>query len=491
MPLTTPLAACSRTYGRTLIVLGHGSHLNADSASAVRLHAAAVRGLGLFDQVLEGYWKDEPSLRRLLLLAQFEDVTVVPLFVSQGYFTGQVIPRELGLTEPQQGFTVRYTPPYGVHPAMPAVILARVREVLGEWSASDTALVVLGHGTGRDRQSAEAIEAAALALREGGAFGGLFSDVLALYLDQDPQVSGWPTLTRAPNVVIVPFFASEGWHTQETIPEELGLSGPETVLDSDTGTSGTGTRRVYYTRPVGTHPAVTEVIVKLVSEYGALASAAPRSPRWQKAGERLRALAQAEFGVGELAVLALGDGFYRVCHSADRTASGPTASHSTAPNTAAPKLETIPLQELSAYTGRSEAEQQGAAAHRPIRTLRGLRRGWQAVVNTDSLRDALHAVYPGVLEEASAWQDGALPVTPWQATADRQSGIYRRVRRAEAAQVAQAQARVCGGCLRTPLWAGETLSTTFLQGQAQGLPCPEACTLLVSAVRVELEGLAQ
>ncbi|WP_341765366.1 CbiX/SirB N-terminal domain-containing protein [Deinococcus radiodurans] len=82
--------------GRTLILLGHGSHLNADSAAAVRRHARAVRAQGLFDEVLEGSWKEEPSLRQLLRLARFRDVTVVPLFVSEGYFTGTVIPRELG-----------------------------------------------------------------------------------------------------------------------------------------------------------------------------------------------------------------------------------------------------------------------------------------------------------------------------------------------------------------------------------------------------------
>ena len=83
--------------GRSLILLGHGSHLNADSSEAVRGHAAAVRATHLFDEVLEASWKEEPSLREALGLAQFCDVTAVPLFVSEGYFTGTVIPRELGL----------------------------------------------------------------------------------------------------------------------------------------------------------------------------------------------------------------------------------------------------------------------------------------------------------------------------------------------------------------------------------------------------------
>ncbi|MDO4244707.1 MAG: CbiX/SirB N-terminal domain-containing protein, partial [Deinococcus sp.] len=358
--VSTGAAASS---GRTLIVLGHGSHLNADSAQAVRRHAQAVRERGLFGEVLEAYWKEEPSLRQVLRLARFRDVTVVPLFVSEGYFTNGVLPRELGLTwrgplppqgvrEVVQGRQLHYTRPYGIHPAMSDVILARAAEVCPDWTPQDTALVVLGHGTGRDPHSREAIEQAADSLRQGGHF----AEVQALYLDQEPNVSDWPSLTHAPTVIIVPFFASEGWHTLETIPADLGLSGPVTRL---------GGRTVCYSRPVGTHPGVTEVVLRLVEDSAETEDAAARTdlaqihPDWQAAGETLAQAVTSgaeELTVGELHITPLPEGGFDLRHHADQGRAD---------------LRAVPLQDLSAWTGRSDE-----GHHRPIRTGRTLPRGW-------------------------------------------------------------------------------------------------------------------
>lgn len=451
--------------GRTLILLGHGSHLNSDSAQAVRRHAIEARALGLFGEVLEGSWKEEPSLRQLLRLARYRDVTVVPLFVSEGYFTGTVIPRELGLewrgpvppegvSEMVEGRQVHYTRPYGVHPEMSRVILARAAEVCADWNPPETALVVLGHGTGRDAQSQEAIEAAAARLRESGQL----AEVLALYLDQEPQVSDWATLTTAPDVVIVPFFASEGWHTQETIPHDLGLSGTVTEFAS----APHGPRRVFYSRPVGTHPAVTDVVLRLLADSAKQPPTATDAD-WQAAGEALAQAAVTGLSVGELSLTPLADGTFDLRHRDDAGRLD---------------LKVIPPTDLSAHTGRSDA-----GTHRPIRTQRSLPHGWHSVVEAGQLRAALHAVYPAILEEAHLWEAGLLPVIPWPATAARQSGIYASVKRASPAEVARACKQTCSACLRTPLWAGEDLTATFLQGNAGGLPCPEACTLLVAHVR--------
>lgn len=459
--------------GRSLILLGHGSHLNANSSEAVRGHAAAVRATHLFDEVLEASWKEEPSLREVLGLAQFCDVTAVPLFVSEGYFTGTVIPRELGLewrgrvppegvTEVLEGRRVHYTRPYGVHPAMAGVIRARAAEVCPEWSAADTALIVLGHGTGRDAQSQQAIEAAAAALRGTGEF----AEVAALYLDQEPRVERWPELVGAPRVVIVPFFASEGWHTQETIPADLELDGPRTEL-----TVNGGPRTVFYARPVGTHPAVTEVIVSLVA--ACKTAAAPVHPAWAEAGAALTAALEragaAGLRVGEVQITPLEAGGHDLRHVLDAGRRD---------------LQPIALRELGAYTGRT-----AAGEHRPIRTQLNLRRGWRTLASAGEVRRALQAVYPSVLEQAAAAQAGQLQPTPWPDTAGRQSGIYSRVGDAPPETVAQVQAELCSRCARTPLWPtaankpSALLDATFLDESGGLLPCPEACTLLVSAVR--------
>src|SRR6056297_1920072 len=84
---------------QSLVIVAHGSHLNPDSAAPTHTHADTVRETGAFDEVRTGFWKEEPSLREVLRTVEADEVYVVPLFISEGYFTEQVIPRELRLEE--------------------------------------------------------------------------------------------------------------------------------------------------------------------------------------------------------------------------------------------------------------------------------------------------------------------------------------------------------------------------------------------------------
>ena len=64
-----------------------------------------------------------------------ETVCVVPNFISEGYFTRTVIPRELGARRRRVtrradvGQDWVYCPPVGNHPAMTDLLLQRAREV--------------------------------------------------------------------------------------------------------------------------------------------------------------------------------------------------------------------------------------------------------------------------------------------------------------------------------------------------------------------------
>ena len=79
-----------------LVLAGHGSTLNADSAAPICQHADELRRRGIFAQVQEAFWKQEPYLAQVMRGVFAPRVFVVPLFISDGYFTEEVIPRELG-----------------------------------------------------------------------------------------------------------------------------------------------------------------------------------------------------------------------------------------------------------------------------------------------------------------------------------------------------------------------------------------------------------
>src|SRR5204863_1805911 len=100
LPVEIPRALC---HGSTpmlpkthsaLVLAGHGSTLNPDSAQPTHEHADTIRRRGLFAEVVCSFWKEEPSLREVLRMIDSPEVYIVPNFISEGYFTQEVIPRE-------------------------------------------------------------------------------------------------------------------------------------------------------------------------------------------------------------------------------------------------------------------------------------------------------------------------------------------------------------------------------------------------------------
>jgi sirohydrochlorin cobaltochelatase len=243
---------------KALVIVGHGSHLNEDSSLPVYEHAARIREAGEYDEVVECFWKEEPSMRHVLDTVEAEDVCVVPAFISEGYFTQQVIPRELGLTGPvtrKDGKTVRYAGPLGTFEGMADVILERAGDLLEgkEVPPGRRALVLLGHGTDLNKNSGGVIYLNAERTRERD----LYDLVEVGFLDQDPEIGEVVENVEAENVVLIPVFIAEGWHTHETIPEDLSLTGEVTVREDKT---------IYYGAPVGTHPSMAGLIVARARE---------------------------------------------------------------------------------------------------------------------------------------------------------------------------------------------------------------------------------
>lgn len=244
---------------KALVIVGHGSHLNEDSSLPVYEHAGRIRRAGEYDEVVECFWKEEPAMRHVFDTVESDEVYVVPAFISEGYFTQQVIPRELGLEGPvtrRGGKTIRYSGPLGTYEGMAGVILERVEDLMrGKETSGRTALVLLGHGTDLNKSSGGVIYENVERIRERG----IFDLVEAAFLDQDPEVGEVVAGVEAESVILIPVFIADGWHTRETIPEDLGLTGEVTVREG---------RTIFYGAPVGTHPSMANLIVARAREAG-------------------------------------------------------------------------------------------------------------------------------------------------------------------------------------------------------------------------------
>ena len=180
-----------------LLLLGHGSTLNADSSAPTYQHAEEIRRRGDFAEVHVAFWKEDPNFRQALRQTQRRQVYVVPNFISSGYFTEQVIPRELGLTGPvtHLGSRIFYCPPVGLHHDMTEALLRRARQVVASSAegindpARTACLFVCGHGTSLNDNSTKIIHEQVAAIRARG----LYADCQPVLMEQQPFVKDWRT----------------------------------------------------------------------------------------------------------------------------------------------------------------------------------------------------------------------------------------------------------------------------------------------------------
>jgi sirohydrochlorin cobaltochelatase len=264
-----------------LLIVAHGSTVNPDSSAPTLAHAAAIRRRKVFASVECAFWKEEPSLRDAIFLFDPEsirEVFVVPNFISEGYFTQTVVPRELQLngqtTKRLSGQIWKYCEPVGNHPFMTDLLLRRARETAPGTRESETSLLIVAHGTDLNENSAVAAKREAEKIRALGKYAA----ALNVYMEEPPLVSDWRKLTNTRNVVVVPFFISDGLHSYEDIPVLLGI-GDERSTTTSRAARGEIFRRnpyridnrsLFYAPSIGTDPGVADIIIEQVEKSAGL-----------------------------------------------------------------------------------------------------------------------------------------------------------------------------------------------------------------------------
>lgn len=274
-----------------LVLIGHGSTLNAESAAPTCQHADELRRRNVFAQVQEAFWKQEPYIWQVLRGVFAPRVFIVPLFISEGYFTEEVIPRELGFrSRDQEVFprtmqrgsqTLHYCGPVGTHDSMTAVLLARAKEVVEKYpfpripKTAETTLFIAGHGTSQNENSRKAIERQVELIRGLNLYAG----VHAVFMEEAPRIGECYGLAQTKNIVMVPFFISDGLHSYEDIPEMLGE--PQRVVQQRFQ-SGQPTwrnptekhgKRLWYSASIGNEPHMADVILERVRDAAGVAPA--------------------------------------------------------------------------------------------------------------------------------------------------------------------------------------------------------------------------
>ena len=462
-----------------LVIAGHGSTLNPDSSAPSHAHADAIRARGLFAEVICAFWKEEPSLREVLRSVDSPEVFVVPNFISEGYFTQEVIPRELGLTGKSTVFpgqTVHYCDPVGLHPSMTRLLLKRAAEVAPGVPPRECSLIIVGHGTGLNENSTKAIKDQVEHIRS---LDLGFAEVLDAYMEEPPLVADWAKLTTAPNVIVVPFFIADGLHSWQDIPVLLGIESEPGAAASQVDVFRHNPRRIqdrnlYYSSAIGTEALLADVIVDQVDEF--LKSAfLPKAPAAREASlsRALAALGQATT-IGEVTITRNDSGF-RLSHHLDTDTAGLTSLSNP-----------LALRETVKYDA--------AGNFRPLKSAPGLIRGWELLVpDVAGLQLALDILYPAAV---SNWlRHGDAPIATLRETLNRQTGIYRVTALIQDDEATALVGQTCqdSKCLRRVLWplaAGHPWKSLPPEKQSTSAPegtipllCTDACPLLVGGAR--------
>ena len=157
---------------------------------------------------------------------------------------------------------------------MTEVLLARAREIVEKFpfprapKPAETTLFIAGHGTGNNENSRKAIEQQVELIRARN----LYAQVHAVFMEEEPRIGDCYKLAQTKNMVMVPFFISDGLHSFEDIPVMLGA--PKAVVQerlklgqptwrNPTEREG---KRLWYAASVGSEPLMAEVILERVME---------------------------------------------------------------------------------------------------------------------------------------------------------------------------------------------------------------------------------
>jgi sirohydrochlorin ferrochelatase len=200
---------------RNALIVSHGQPSEPEVAEAALAVLAAQVGEVLSGwQVRSATLAAEGQLGRVIAELGPQGF-VFPLFMACGWFTGTHLPKRLAEAG---GAGWRLTLPMGCNPAIQGLAAALVNEALTA-PPNETDLILAAHGSGRS--DAPSVIAHAVARMIGRSLG--LRSAKAAFIDQSPQLAGMTGYGK--DAICLPYFAADGGHVQQDIPQALAEAG--------------------------------------------------------------------------------------------------------------------------------------------------------------------------------------------------------------------------------------------------------------------------
>lgn len=432
-----------------LILLGHGSHISPNTAGVVWDAVDNLRHMGIADEITGAFWKEQPHFRTVLSSISATDITLVPLFTAQGYFTQTVIPTEMNLNGQitnQGEKIIRYAQPPVYHLKIQQIVQARVDDAIRQYQLmpSDVGIAIIGHSTRKNASSRQSTEYQAGILQQKGIYGA----VITAFLDDDPPIISIYERIDQPTIIAIPLFLAMGSHTTIDVPEAM-------LLPPNCNYAYVNNKQVIYTPAIGDNNDLTDLICDLARDVGApLYNPHPPKSAWDyfpRGGWeafQTRLMHDKSLIIGDLFITIDG---VRVVDDDQAT------TIITSPAMLRKLIRENPF--------------------RPLMTAKGLPKGWFAPASSvDEVCAIIETVYPALISHL--FVDENYQTTPINQTIRRQTGIYRQLVNLDTTMMHIITDEICGDCIRQPTWHNH---------RASPIACDEACNWWLSHALEKVE----
>jgi len=246
---------------KTLLLAAHGSSQHDDNNPILRL-AETLHKQNIFNEVLCGFLRQQPFLRNVLSQIQTKELSVIPMFTGFGYITDTLIPQALDQVSDE--IRVRLYDPIGVHAAIPFIMAKRALSIIDDHALdiAQVSVLVVAHGHTKNTKNADQTNALAADIKRQ--MNDISTSVA--FIEETPLVSDWPKFTTTEHLIVLPYLIGGGSHTQEDIPNMLGLKSRDYNNTPVTGPLSAHGRTVWHCRAFGFEEALFDIIASIVSD---------------------------------------------------------------------------------------------------------------------------------------------------------------------------------------------------------------------------------
>lgn len=202
-----------------VLLLAHGERLDGQSNEALNRMVSVLRERRVATEIGIGFLSGSPSIEEAVERLIAPRLLVYPLFMAEGYFLRIATERLRTAVRNGGHRTLEILPAFGVDPALAELVARRAAAAASGrgFAVAETMLVLVAHGSLRQRASQAATDLLAERVRRLGRFGG----VCGAFLEQPPSLAEVLTGHGGP-AVVVGMFIGNGLHGQADLQRLIG-----------------------------------------------------------------------------------------------------------------------------------------------------------------------------------------------------------------------------------------------------------------------------